>query len=276
MANENPHRLDDLRLTEDGRLFSKSMTPSGPDIKAVLLVGGMGTRLRAVVPSTAKPMASVGGRPFLSLPIQQLASQNIRQLVMCTGYRSEDIEQELGDGRSMNLAIEYSREQSPLGTAGAIKYAKPLLVGVSDFLVMNGDSFVEMDFGELVAFHRKSGGIAAMVVIRTKNDRRYGTVQMGIDGRVSGFVEKTAAAPNGLINAGVYIFKREIFEQIPEGPASLETDVFPKLLPLGVYALEQHGVFIDIGTPEDYAHAQEISARLNKAALGKQERPSSG
>lgn len=249
------------------------MTPSERDIKAVLLVGGMGTRLREVVPSTAKPMASVGGRPFLSLLIQQLASQNIRRLVMCTGYRSGDIEQELGDGHSKKIAIEYSREQSPLGTAGAIKNAMPLLDGVSDFLVMNGDSFVEMRFGELIAFHRKSGGIATMVVIRTKNDRRYGTVQMGIDGRVSGFVEKTAADPNGLINGGVYIFKREIFDQIPDGPASLETNVFPKLLPLGVYALEQHGVFIDIGTPEDYARAQEISTRLNEAALGRQERP---
>ncbi len=239
------------------------------DLKAVLLVGGMGTRLRSVVPSTPKPMASVGDRPFLELLVRQLRYQGIRRLVMCTGYRAQQIEQELGDGRSLDITIEYSREAHPLGTAGAVKFAEPLLQDARDFLVMNGDSFMEMDFGSLIGFHRQSGGIASMAVFRTKNEMRYGTVQVTPDGLVTGFAEKTEADPKGLVNAGVYIFNRRILELIPDGPVSLERDVFPKLLPHKVYALEQHGVFIDIGTPEDYARAQELFDRLCAAAGGK-------
>ena len=246
------------------------MNPFEDDIMAVLLVGGMGTRLQSVVPSTPKPMASVGDRPFLELLVRQLCYQDIRRLVMCTGYRAWEIERELGDGHSWDVTIEYSREPQPLGTAGAVKFAEPLLQDVSEFLVMNGDSFMEMDFRRLISFHRKSGGIASMAVFRTKNEMRYGTVQVRPDGLVTGFAEKTDADPNGLVNAGVYIFNRRILELIPEGPSSLERDVFPKLLAQGIHALEQQGVFIDIGTPEDYARAQGLYDRLYEAARAKQ------
>lgn len=240
------------------------------DTKAVLLVGGKGTRLRSVVSSTPKPMAAVGDKPFLELLVRQLRQQGIRRLVMCTGYMADEIENQLGDGRKCDVTIEYSREPQALGTAGAIKYAEPLLRDVSDFLVMNGDSFMEVDFRELIRFHRRSGGIASMAVLRTKNEMRYGTVQVNGQGRVSGFAEKTESDPQGLVNAGIYVFNRWIFEHIPEGPSSLEKDIFPRILSHGVYALEQKGVFIDIGTPEDYARAQELSERLYEAARGKQ------
>jgi NDP-sugar pyrophosphorylase family protein len=252
------------------------MSPSdNDDIKAVLLVGGMGTRLRSVVPSTPKPLAVVGERPFLELLVRQLRHQDIRRLVMCTGYRAQEIEHDLDGGHSWDVTIEYSREPKPLGTAGAVKFAEPFLREFSDFLVMNGDSFMEMDFRQLICFHRKSGGIASMAVFRTRNEMRYGTVQVGPAGLVSGFVEKMNADPNGLVNAGVYVFNRRILEHIPEGPSSLERDVFPKLLTQGVYALEQQGVFIDIGTPEDYARAQGLCDRLYDAARVKRP-PASG
>jgi D-glycero-alpha-D-manno-heptose 1-phosphate guanylyltransferase len=251
------------------------MSPSDSDTKAVLLVGGLGTRLQSVVQGTPKPMAVVGERPFLELLVRQLRYQNIRRLVMCTGYRAQEIEHDLGDGRSWDVTIEYSREPEALGTAGAVKFAEPFLREVSDFLVMNGDSFMEMDFRQLICFHRKSGGIATMAVFRTRNEMRYGTVQVRPDGVVSGFAEKTNADPNGLVNAGVYVFNRRILEHIPEGPSSLERDVFPKLLTQGVYAFEQRGVFIDIGTPEDYARAQGLSDRLYDAARVKRP-PGSG
>lgn len=248
------------------QVFAKNMTPLFDDITAVLLVGGLGTRLRSVLPSTPKPMASIGNRPFLELLVRQLNSQGVRRLVMCTGYRAQDIERELGNGHSWNVTITYSREPQPLGTAGAIKFAEPLLAGTSDFLVMNGDSFAEVDLRHLVDFHRMSGGVAAMAVMRVKNEMRYGTVQVGADRRVSGFLEKTVADPNGLINAGVYVFNRRILDCIPREPSSLERDIFPRLLASGVFALEQKGVFIDIGTPEDYARAQELCDRLYAAA----------
>lgn len=239
-------------------------------IKAVLLVGGLGTRLRPVVASTPKPLASVGDRPFLELLVRQLRHQGIRHLVLCTGYLAHEIEKELSDGREWGVAIEYSKEPSPMGTAGAVKFAEPLLRDVPDFLVMNGDSFMEMDFQRLVHFHRESGGIATMAVLRMKNEMRYGTVELTSGDRVIGFKEKSEGAPAGFVNAGIYVFSSRIFDHIPDGPASLERDVFPKLLDRGVYASKQQGVFIDIGTPEDYARAQDLSKRLYAAACSKQ------
>jgi len=239
---------------------------SREDTKAVLLVGGLGTRLRSVVPSTPKPLASVGDRPFLELLVRQLRYQGIRHLVLCTGYLADEIEKQLGDGNALDMRIEYSREPHAMGTAGAVKFAEPLLTDVSDFLVMNGDSFMEMDFQELIRFHRKSSGLASMAVVRMKNQMRYGTVEVTTGNRVSGFREKNEGNLTELVNAGIYVFNRRIFEHIPEGPASLERDVFPKLIDHGVYALEQNGLFIDIGTPEDYARAQKLAERLGKAA----------
>ena len=239
------------------------------NIKTVLLVGGLGTRLRSVVPSAPKPMASVGDRPFLELLVRQLQCQGIRRLVMCTGYLAGQIEDEFGDGRGLDVEIEYSKEPAPLGTAGAVKLAQPLLTEGSDFLVLNGDSFLEVDFARLLRFHREHGGLVTMAVVPVPNAERYGTVKVGPGGRVEGFTEKTGSTAPGLVNAGVYLFRKAIFEHIPDGPASLERDVFPEIFSQGVFALEQDGMFIDIGTPEDYARAQVIRTRLSDAALQK-------
>jgi NDP-sugar pyrophosphorylase family protein len=237
------------------------------DITAVLLVGGMGMRLRSVVPSTPKPLASVGGQSFLELLVRQLRHQGIRRLIMCSGYLADQIENKFGDGSAWDLTIEYSREEKPLGTAGALKLARPHLGEVADFLVMNGDSFLETDFGRLLWFHRERRGLASMAVVSVQNAGRYGTVHVEASSRVIGFMEKTGADAPGLINAGLYVFGAAIFEHIPEGPASLERDVFPGVLDRGVYALEQSGMFIDIGTPQDYASAQVLCDQLSDAAF---------
>lgn len=241
--------------------------------RAVLLVGGLGTRLRSVVSSAPKALASVGDSSFLELLVRQLRHQGIRRLVMCTGYLGEQIEERFGDGQRWDVSIEYSRELSPMGTAGALKLAQPYIEKDADFLVMNGDSFVDADFRRLIEFHRRHSGLVSMAVVRVENAARYGTVQMESDGRVTGFAEKTGRAAGGMVNAGIYIFDRSILEFIPEGPASLERDVFPRVLAHGVYALEQKGMFIDIGTPEDYARAQGLSGKLYETALQRQENP---
>jgi NDP-sugar pyrophosphorylase family protein len=235
---------------------------------ALLLVGGMGARLQSVLPSTPKPLAPIGNGPFLRLLVQQSRSQGINRLVMCTGHLADQIEREFGDGGTWGMTIDYSREWRPLGTGGAVKFAERHLTQVSDFLVLNGDSFLELDFQELFRFHRKHGGLVSMAVCRVPDSARYGTVQLDTDSRVVGFNEKTGAQVPGIINGGVYVFHREILQQIPEGPASLEKDVFPRLLEHGVYALEEHGMFIDIGTPEDYARAQTLCESLHQAAQG--------
>jgi NDP-sugar pyrophosphorylase family protein len=165
------------------------------------------------------------------------------------------------------MIIEYSRETEALGTAGAIKLAAPYLKGVAEFLVMNGDSFVEIDFQRFIRFHREKNGLASVAIWEAKNSSRYGTVCMGENCRVTGFLEKTGNNSPGLINAGVYVFNHSVLESIPEGKISLERDLFPRLLDDGVYAQEQQGLFIDIGTPEDYARAQQLYDRLNRAAV---------
>jgi D-glycero-alpha-D-manno-heptose 1-phosphate guanylyltransferase len=237
------------------------------NVKGVLLVGGLGTRLRSAVPSLPKALASVGDRPFLELLVRQLSAQGIRRLVMCTGYLAEQIEEVFGNGSDLGVTIEYSKEPTPLGTAGALKFAERYMREESEFIVLNGDSFLEIDFSELISFHRKHRGLATLAVIPVQNAGRYGTVQVATDGRVQGFAEKTGKNTPGTINAGVYVFDRAVLSAIPEGPASLERDIFPSLLGRGVYALEQRGLFIDIGTPDDYERAQEMCARLASATL---------
>jgi NDP-sugar pyrophosphorylase family protein len=186
--------------------------------------------------------------------------------VLCTGHQAHLIENALGDGAAWDVTIQYSREPQPLRTAGAVKFAEPFLRDVSDFLVMNGDSFMEIDFRMLMNSHRHSGAMVTMAVLQMKNEMRYGTVQVDDADRVIGFAEKTTADSRGFVNAGIYVFNRRIFDYIPKGESSLEKDIFPNILQYGMRVSRQEGVFIDIGTPEDYARAQNLSERLYEVA----------
>jgi D-glycero-alpha-D-manno-heptose 1-phosphate guanylyltransferase len=238
-------------------------------MKAVLLVGGLGTRLRPAVPSLPKALASVGDRPFLELLVQQLCSQGVCQLVMCTGYLSNQIEETFGNGSDLGVTIQYSKEKAPLGTAGALKFAQSYLQYESEFLVLNGDSFLEVDFAKLIKFHRDHGRLATITVVSVKNASRYGTVRVGADGRVLDFAEKTGDSAPGRINAGVYVFNNAILASIPNEPGSLERDVFPMFQERDMFAFEQQGLFIDIGTPEDYSRANQMCDQLTKAFSSK-------
>jgi D-glycero-alpha-D-manno-heptose 1-phosphate guanylyltransferase len=259
-----------MSSTENG---SSSLSPadrSAPGIKAVLLVGGMGTRLRSVVSSTPKVLARIGGRSFLELLVRQLRAQGIRRVLMCTGYLADQIEDEFGDGSSWDTSIEYSRELSAAGTGGALKLAEAQLADAPDFLVLNGDSFLQIDFLRLIAFHRKHAATVTLAVREVDDVSRYGSVQIDATGRVLGFTEKTGRNIPGLINAGVYVFNHSIFEHLAQGPSSLERELFPRLLKHGIYALEERGIFIDIGTPDSYARAQGICDQLYDVALQRQ------
>jgi NDP-sugar pyrophosphorylase family protein len=234
--------------------------------KVALLVGGLGTRLRSVLPSSPKVLASVGNGSFLDLLLRQLRNQGLTRIVMCTGYLADQVENAYGNGDSWELAIEYSRESQPMGTAGALKLAAPFLQDSPSFIVMNGDSFLEIDLESLLSFHRSKGGPITVAVVRVPNTSRYGTVVVGSDDRIARFEEKTGREVPGLINAGIYVVERDVLRQIPDGSGSLERDVFPQWLKRNIYAFESSGVFIDIGTPEDYAKAQAIYDRLQNAA----------
>lgn len=240
--------------------------------KAVLLVGGFGTRLRPVVSSAPKAVAPVGSRPFLELLLRQLYAQGFHRFVMCTGYLAQQVEDEISRiPDSHNFQIEFSRESVPMGTAGAIKLAKQYLEDEPDFLVLNGDSILEVDFARLLRFHRTHGAFASLATVSVEDAARYGTVQTSTDDRVLGFSEKTGKSSPGVINGGVYVFEHSVLDVIPEKTSSLERELFPSVLHRGVYASKQEGIFIDIGTPEDYFRAQGIYERLLEVASRRSE-----
>jgi len=228
---------------------------------AVLLVGGLGTRLRSVISEKPKALAPIGDTPFLKVLLLELRSQGIERIVMCTGHFAEQIEEEFGDGSELGIAIEYSQELQPLGTAGAIKLAEKHLEDCREFIVLNGDSFLELDFKAFVRFHRESRSVATIALRKVSNAARYGTVEVDKDGKVCSFREKLGIEEPGLINGGIYIFEREVLSGLPEGASSLEKDVLPKLLERSVCGFQTNGLFIDIGTPEDYAKAQLLLKR---------------
>ena len=238
------------------------------NVPAVLLVGGLGTRLRSVLPRCPKPLATIGDIPFLELLVRQLKSQGFRRVLMCTGFLADKIEQEFGDGKAFGVQIEYSREAIPLGTAGALRLARTHLAGTSDFFVLNGDSFIEMNFNELLQFHDSKNALLTIAVRAVNNIARYGAVKLDPQGRITEFREKNDATTSGLVNAGVYVMKREVLERIPDGEVSLERDILPNMLSQGLYALQQQGTFIDIGTPSDLARAQSLSAHLKSLTEG--------
>ncbi len=252
-----------METTSDPKAAVREKMPT-----AVLLVGGLGTRLRSVISEKPKALAPIGDTPFLKLLLLELKSQGIEQVVMCTGHFAEQIEQEFGDGSQLGIAIEYSRELQPLGTAGAIKLAEKHLKNCSEFIVLNGDSFLELDFKSFVRLHRESGAAATIALREVQNAARYGTVEVNKDGKVVSFREKLGIEEPGLINGGIYIFESEVLSKLPEGTLSLEKDVLPELIGQSVCGFLASGLFIDIGTPADYARAQSLLKRNHGLANG--------
>lgn len=225
---------------------------------AMLLVGGLGTRLRAVLSDRCKPLALVGDEPFLARVLDQLAQAGCTRAILCTGHRGEQVEREIGHDHG-GLPIVYSREPGPAGTAGALRLALPLVCD-AHVLVMNGDSYVDADLRAFVDWARAGALPAAMVTTLVDDTTRFGRVASDGDGRVTTFTEKGVAGP-GTINAGVYWLARAALATIPAGrPAAFETDLLPTLLQLGLTAWPSEAAFLDIGVPEAYGRAAEFFA----------------
>lgn len=221
--------------------------------EAIVLAGGLGTRLKAVVTDTPKPMAPIGGRPFLSILLERLAAQGIGRVVLSVGYKASDIVNYFGKSFA-GMEVDYEIEARPLGTGGAVRAS--LARCTSDpVLVLNGDTFLELDIAtlnELWTLHH-----APVIVARDIADTsRYGKL-VTRDSRVVGFEEKSTGGP-GLINAGVYLFPRALAERFPDAVNfALERDFLAHEVRCQEFRLfVSNGYFIDIGVPEDYARAQ--------------------
>ena len=228
-------------------------------MQAVILAGGLGTRLGAITRAVPKPMVPVAGRPYLEYQLRELARQDIRDVVLLTGYLGEQIEDHFGDGRSLGLNLRYSREATPQGTGGALRDAAGLLA--DEFLLIYGDSFLPIPYAPVLDRLRESGAAGVAVVYDNREDT---SVRNNIALTPGGFVRRYAKGADDpelrYVEAGVLAFRRAIVGRLPPaGPASLEADLYPRLVAgreLAAYPTAQR--FYDIGTPERLAVLEQV------------------
>jgi NDP-sugar pyrophosphorylase family protein len=230
-------------------------------MKALILAGGLGTRLQEVIADRPKSMAEAKGKPFLQYLIQHLRAQGLKEIVLCVGHLADQVERYFGDGRSWGVQIAYAVETKLLGTGGAIRNAQHLIEETS--LVLNGDSYLDADFRAVVEFHRcrrlaDPRTVGTIATVAVDDAAAYGTLEWDSQGRILRFQEK-ASAGAGWINAGVYVLEPEVLGHIPRGrPVSIESETFPLLLQrcYHLYACPVDGFFVDIGTPQGYRRFQ--------------------
>ncbi len=223
-------------------------------MQAVILAGGAGTRLRPAVSDRPKPMADFGARPFLEFQVESLRRAGITDLVFCVGYMHEHIQAHFGTGEPWGVHVRYSIESEPLGTGGALRHAAPLL-GPS-FLLLNGDSYLELDVAAFLAAHHAHRAVdpycvATLALARVEDASAYGAVQRGPCERLLAFGEKSTAGP-AWVSAGVCAFEARILDLLPDcTPLSLEIQGLPAALAAGAhfYGHAVSGFFVDIGTP---------------------------
>ena len=228
-------------------------------MKAVLLVGGEGTRLRPLTCNTVKAMVPILNKPFLEHMIGYLKSHDVDDIILAMCYLPEHIERYFGDGSRFGVRLTYVMEESPLGTAGAVRNAEAYLDG--PFLVFNGDIFTDIHLGEMLSFHRRKNAMVTIALTPVADPSAYGVVETNASGRVQRFVEKPPReeATTNLINAGIYILERAVLNDIPPNTRYMfEHDLYPGLLAKGahVYGFPSDAYWIDIGTPEKYLQVQ--------------------
>ena len=224
------------------------------DVTATILAGGLGTRLRPVMADRPKVLADVLGRPFLTFLLDHLQAAGVRRVVLCTGYKGEQVQAAFGDSYG-SLCLAYSHESSPLGTGGALRAALPLFEADS-ILVMNGDSFCETDLRVFWNWHCAREADATLLLTKVSDTTRYGRVVVDAHDHILRFDEKAPGTGPGWINAGIYLISRTLVQTIPRSRAvSLERETFPAWIGQGFCAYPSEGRFLDIGTPEAYAAA---------------------
>ena len=227
-------------------------------MRALILAGGLGTRLRPLTYTRPKHLLPIVNKPHLEHVFDLLLEHDVSDVVLLTSYLAESFKEVMSRARGRGLSVETTFEKEPLGTAGAIKNAQDF-VGDATFLVFNGDILSDMDLSALVDFHRKSEATATIALQPVEDPSIYGVVPTDDGGKVEGFIEKPppGAAPTNLINAGVYVFEPDVLTRVPAGEVwSAERQLFPDLVADGVlYARHQPGYWMDIGTPEKYLQA---------------------
>lgn len=223
-------------------------------MEAIILAGGFGTRLQTVVNDVPKPMAPIQKKPFLEYVFYYLKKYGITKITLSVSYKREIIQEYFGD-RFCGIEVNYSIEEEPLGTGGAIQQSLKLCQNDTVY-VINGDTFFDVDLNALLEVHKTKCADLTLTLKPMEDFDRYGIVQCDAQYRIEGFLEKEYRS-QGDINGGVYIINRHIFQNNTEDKFSFETFMSEHLKTLNMYAMISQGYFIDIGIPEDYFRAEQ-------------------
>ncbi len=243
-------------------------------MKAIILAGGIGTRLRPLSCTRPKLLFPILNKSLLDWTLERLAETGVNGVTLAVKYMAEVFMHRYGESKH-GLKITYSIEKKPMHTGGAIKYAEELIGHEEPFLVLNGDIFTTIDYTALIKKHEENRAVATIALYRVEDPSRYGTVKLTEKNSVTQFIEKAppGKAPSNLINAGVYVLDPKIFDYIPGGcPVSIEHEVFPKLAEEGkLFGHEFNEIWVDIGKPADYLKANRVllDAEPKKRLLGK-------
>jgi len=224
-------------------------------MKAVILVGGEGTRLRPLTCNTTKAMVPVLNKPFLEHLLGYLKGHDVTDIILALSYLPEHIRDYFGDGAKMGVRLSYLIEEEPLGTGGAVKNAEGYLD--KSFLMLNGDVFTDMDITAMIDYHRQNRAVATIAATPVDDPTAYGLIETDDRGRISRFLEKPSReqVTSNMINAGIYVLEPEILAKIPPGKkASIEKETFQQLLARreAMYAYSASAYWLDMGTPEKY------------------------
>ncbi|MFZ2376718.1 MAG: sugar phosphate nucleotidyltransferase [Methanothrix sp.] len=229
-------------------------------MKAVILAGGLGTRLKPYTTVFPKPLMPIGESPILEIIIRQLKARGFDEITLAVGHLAELIMAFFNDGSKYGLKIDYSREEKKLGTAGGLGLLKNRLK--DDFLVMNGDVLTSLDFSEFLAFHKRTGSKATIALNQRHVDIDFGVIELDSDRRLRGYTEKPRI--DYLVSMGVYAFHENILEYIPANSYLDIPDLMKRLLADGetVNGYIHEGYWLDIGRPDDYEKANEDTENI--------------
>ena len=238
---------------------------------AILLVGGRGTRLAPLTNNTPKPMLQVAGVPFTEHQINKACSAGITEIVLATSFKAELFEPYFGDGKNFGISIKYAVEEVALGTGGAISNAAVMLEGSGPVAIFNGDVLSKHNLDSQFKFHEFNSADVTLYLTEVEDARAYGAVELDDSAQVLAFNEKMENPPTNIINAGCYIFNREVIAAIPFGKViSVERETFPQLLAAGakVFGFIDKSYWLDIGTPAALLKAsRDLVSEMNKEFL---------
>jgi len=222
-------------------------------VQAVILVGGEGKRLRPLTSTVPKPVVPLVDRPFISFMLEWLRKHGIDDVIMSCGFLATSVRNVLGDGSGLGIRLRFVEEPDPRGTAGALKFAEPLLD--ERFLMLNGDVLTDIDLTAQIAQHEQTGAKATLALVPVPDPTAYGLVHLNEDRSVREFLEKPSSdrIDSNLISAGAYVLQRELLELVPaERNVSIEREVWPLLIGNGLYGFPSESYWLDIGTPDRY------------------------